>query len=83
MRRIIIRVQDLLNPDDNKEKVYEYDINETNCFERSFQDFGISTETFEDYEVLLGSLSDGSQYELRIITLRNDSRVVTYKEILL
>ncbi len=83
VRRIIITSQDLLDPEQTKEKVYEYDINEENCFERSFQDFGISPDQIKEYAVLLGTLPGAIDYELRVITLHNDSRAITYKEILL
>ena len=83
MRRIIIHSQDLLNPKNTKEKIYEYDINEGACFTKAFQDFGISQSDFGSWEVLLGSLPNGDNYECRIITLRDSSIVVTYTEILI
>lgn len=83
MRRIIITSQDVLNPTDIKEKVYEYDINEGACFTKSFQDFGVDIKDFDQWDVLLGSLPNDDSYEYRIITLRDSSVVLTYKEIII
>jgi hypothetical protein len=83
MRRVIITSQDILNPTDTKEEIYEYDINEGACFTRSFQSFGVDIKDFDQWEVLLGSLPNGDNYECRIITLRDSSIILTYKEILI
>lgn len=83
MRRIIITSQDVLNPTDIKEKIYEYDINEGACFTKAFQDFGVDIKDFDQWDVLLGSLPNDDSYEYRIITLRDSSIVLTYKEIII
>lgn len=83
MRRIIITSQDVLNPTDIKEKIYEYDIEEGAYFAKSFQDFGIDIKEFDQWDVLLGSLPNDNSYEYRIITLRDSSIVLTYKEIII
>ena len=83
MRRIIITSQDVLNPTDIKEKIYEYDIDEGAYFAKSFQDFGIDIKEFDQWDVLLGSLPNDDSYEYRIITLRDSSIVLTYKEIII
>lgn len=83
MRRVIITSQDVLNPTDVKEKIYEYDIDEGAYFTKSFQDFGVDIKDFDQWDVLLGSLPNDDSYEYRIITLRDSSIVLTYKEIII
>ena len=83
MRRIIITSQDILCPENNREKIYEYDINEAGYFAKSFKDFGVSETEFGDWQVLLGTLPNGDDYECRIIALRDSSVILIYKEILI
>jgi len=82
MRRIIITSQDVLNPANTREEIYEYDINEGAFFTKSFKSFGIDIKDFDQWDVLLGSLPNDNSYEYRIIAMRDSSIVVTYKEII-
>lgn len=83
MRRIIVTSQDILNPENTVEKIYEYDLNEKDCLDKSLQDFGVDPEKIVECTILLDTLDSGHNIEVRAITLRSCTNIIITKEILI